>query len=87
MPSHLHLFFELNNELSLKNELGEFKRWTGHQAAKLLKGLESKRFWQLEWFDHWSRSDEEDDRIIRYIQRNPMKAGLSQRVGEFVYCK
>ena len=37
MPSHLHLFFELRGE-GLKNSLEQFKRWTGHQAAKLLGG-------------------------------------------------
>jgi hypothetical protein len=25
-------------------------------------------FWQREGFDHWSRSDEEDQRIIEYIE-------------------
>lgn len=74
MPTHLHLFFELLQE-GLKHHLEQFKRWTGHQAAKLL-GLDEQRFWQDEWFDHWSRSDEEDDRIAEYIRRNPEKAGL-----------
>ena len=36
----------------------------------------TNRFWQREWFDHWSRSDEEDERIAIYIRRNPEKAGL-----------
>ena len=34
------------------------------------------RFWQREWFDHWSRSDEEDERTILYIHNNPVKAQL-----------
>src|SRR5205814_3931124 len=36
MPSHVHLFFELLEE-GLKSCLEQFKRWTGHQAAKLLE--------------------------------------------------
>jgi REP element-mobilizing transposase RayT len=83
MPSHVHLFFEIINVSSLrrsdagqlKTVLEQFKRWTGHEASKLLS-LEGNRFWQDEWFDHWSRSDEEDERIIAYIRRNPEKAGL-----------
>ncbi len=74
MPSHVHLFFELVGA-SLKSALQDFKRWTGHQAMKLLNHA-GDRFWQREWFDHWSRSDEEDERIIRYIRENPVKAGL-----------
>lgn len=34
------------------------------------------RFWQREWFDHWSRSDDEDERIMLYIRNNPVKAPL-----------
>src|SRR5688500_17081344 len=74
MPTHLHLFFELLQS-GLKYHLEQFKRWTGHEAGRLLK-LDGARFWQDEWFDHWSRSDTEDERIIGYIRRNPEKAGL-----------
>ena len=87
MPSHIHLFFELNDELSLKRELEEFKRWTGHQASKLNPSFSARRFWQSEWFDHWSRSDEEDDKIVRYIQNNPVKARLAKHVGEYEFCR
>jgi len=74
MPTHVHLFFELRR-MGLKETLEEFKRWTGHRAAELLE-LPSARFWQREWFDHWSRSDEEDEKIAFYIRENPVKAGL-----------
>jgi REP element-mobilizing transposase RayT len=79
MPSHVHLLFEVASGVSedgrLKSILEQFKRWTGHEAVKLL-GMKDQRFWQDEWFDHWSRSDEEDERIVAYIRRNPVKAGL-----------
>ncbi len=87
MPSHLHLFFELNNDLSLKRELEKFKRWTGHQASKMDTQFSNTRFWQTEWFDHWSRSEEGDEKIMRYIQNNPIKAGLAEQIGEYSYCR
>jgi putative transposase len=74
MPSHIHLFFEVLRG-SLKETMEDFKRWTGHRALEIL-ARGGERFWQDEWFDHWSRSDEEDERIITYIRRNPEKAGL-----------
>jgi REP element-mobilizing transposase RayT len=74
MPTHVHLFCEVGTK-GLKHALEDFKRWTSHQAAKLL-GIDGQRFWQREWFDHWSRSDEEDERIIGYIRNNPVKARL-----------
>ena len=83
MPSHLHLFIEIGDG-SLKQILEQFKRWTGHQAGKLL-GLDGRCFWQDEWFDHWSRSDDEDHRIATYIRRNPEKAKLVQSYLDWPY--
>jgi REP element-mobilizing transposase RayT len=74
MPNHVHLFFELKKG-SLKTAVSEFKRWTGHKAGRIID-LEGKRFWQREWFDHWSRSGYQDQRIVEYIRNNPVKAGL-----------
>ena len=92
MPSHIHLFFEIAGGSSAKRSesgrlkivLEQFKRWTGHEACKVIS-MDGNRFWQDEWFDHWSRSDEEDDRIIAYIRRNPVKAGLVKNYQEWPY--
>jgi hypothetical protein len=83
MPTHLHLFFEIVNG-RLKPILEQFKRWTGHEAGKLL-GLDGERFWQDEWSDHWSRSDEEDERILAYIRCNPEKAPLVRDYRDWAY--
>ncbi|MCR9297138.1 MAG: hypothetical protein NXI32_30940 [bacterium] len=83
MPNHLHLFAEIPDG-ELKAVLEDFKRWTGHQAMKLLDDPPA-RFWQKEWFDHWSRSDQQDDRILKYIQNNPIKAGLPDRYRQWPY--
>lgn len=83
MPSHIHLFCEVLSS-TLKETLEDFKRWTGHQAGKL-GSLVGGRFWQREWFDHWSRSDEEDEKIARYIRENPVKAGLVQSAVDWPY--
>ena len=74
MPNHLHLFLRVLQG-RLRETLELFKSWTGGQAAVLL-GLHAGRFWQREGFDHWSRSDDEDAKICRYIRENPVKAGL-----------
>jgi REP element-mobilizing transposase RayT len=83
MPSHLHLFLECGEGL-LKQSLEQFKRWTGHEAGKWVD-LKAARFWQDEWFDHWSRSDEEDQRIMQYIRQNPVKAGLVKEYHDWPY--
>ncbi len=35
-------------------------------------------FWQREWFDRVVRNENEKARIIRYIEQNPVKAGLAK---------
>ena len=81
MPTHLHLFCEAGGR-GLKYALEDFKRWTGHEAGRILNA-KGERFWQDEWFDHWSRSDEEDERIVSYIRQNPVRAGLVQDYKEW----
>ena len=83
MPSHVHLFFELTGA-RLKPVLENFKAWTGGRAGRLLQ-RDGQRFWQGEWFDHWSRSDEQDERIMEYIRRNPEKAGLVRSYLDWPY--
>lgn len=74
MPSHVHILYIGGTE-GMKALMADFKRWTGRQAAQILdRG--GKPFWQEEWFDHWSRSEDETDRIASYIRENPVKAGL-----------
>jgi REP element-mobilizing transposase RayT len=72
--------------VSLERALLPFKRRTA-QAAKQILGLGRCRFWQREWFDHWSRSRDEDSRIEEYIRRNPVKAGLVSSPADWPYLR
>jgi REP-associated tyrosine transposase len=81
MPNYVHLLLSVLQG-TLKHTLEDFKRWTGHRAAELME-LPNGRFWQDEWFDHWSRSDEQDERIVAYIRRNPIAAGLVDKAEDW----
>lgn len=48
------------------------------KAANTLLGLHGS-FWQSESYDHWVRDEEELERIVLYINHNPVKAGLADR--------
>ena len=74
MPNHLHLFFSINKG-SLKAIMSGFKRKTSLEIGRNL-GTSGQTLWHREWFDHWSRSAEQDEKIKRYIRENPVKAGL-----------
>ena len=52
------------------------KGFTPYQANRIL-GFTGKPFWQHEGYDHLVRSDEEFGRIRRYIENNPVSAGLA----------
>jgi putative transposase len=51
------------------------KGFTGHEANRLL-GRTGQPFWQHESFDHWVRDRRELQRIVRYVEENPARAGL-----------
>jgi len=46
--------------------------------ANLLLGR-TGAFWQHESYDHWVRNEREFNRIVAYIEENPVSAGLRLR--------
>jgi putative transposase len=84
MPSHFHWVFTPREEwvAGLEGEQSPRER-----IIKSINGYSSKQcnirratkgtFWQAESYDHWIRDTDEMERIIHYIENNPVKAGLS----------
>ena len=77
MPNHVHVVW--TPHISMSAILRWLKRTTAYRGKKLL-GLISDAFWQDESYDHWIRSDRELQKIIRYVEWNPVKAGLAHSV-------
>jgi REP element-mobilizing transposase RayT len=73
MPNHVHLL------ILPKVAMPDITRWlkgsTARRANQLL-GRTGLPFWQDESYDHWVRNTKECDRIIGYIEENPVSAGL-----------
>jgi REP element-mobilizing transposase RayT len=72
MPNHVHLLVLPNVPVRV------MMRWLKGSTARranLLLGR-TGRFWQDESFDHWVRNSREFDRIVQYIEENPVNAGL-----------
>jgi len=40
-------------------------------------------FWSRDYFDRWIRDSAEERRIVRYIENNPVKAGLCREPAEW----
>ena len=51
------------------------KRFTAREGNRML-GLTGQPFWQDESYDRLVRNDTEFERIVHYIERNPVTAGL-----------
>jgi REP element-mobilizing transposase RayT len=82
MPNHVHLL--VTPQVPATKWLGPLKGFTAHEANVLLAST-GKPFWQNESHDHLVRSPEEFDRIRRYIENNPVKAGLAAEPPDFLW--
>jgi putative transposase len=76
MPNHVHIL--LRPLVSLARITGEIKGVSAKSANARL-GRTGNRLWQDESFDHWVRNSTELERVKRYIEWNPAKAGLVTR--------
>jgi REP element-mobilizing transposase RayT len=80
MPNHVHLL--ITPVVSVTKIMRGMKGSSGHQANKIL-GHTGKAFWQDESFDHWVRDEREFGRIYRYIENNPVAAGLVKKAEDW----
>src|SRR5260370_35393164 len=74
MPNHVRMLILPQAALSLITHW--IKGRTARQA-NLLLGRTGESFWQHESYDHWVRSEPELQRIVAYIEENPVSAGLA----------
>jgi REP element-mobilizing transposase RayT len=80
MPNHVHLL--VTPAVRAREWLGPLKGFTGHEANRIL-GRHGAPFWQDESYDHVVRDDEEFAQVRRYIEWNPVRAGLAATAEEF----
>ena len=80
MPNHVHVLFE-EWQTPMDEVLYTWKRFTATKANQLL-GLRG-RFWQPEYWDRYMRDEEHFNKARRYIEANPVKAGLCRSAEEW----
>lgn len=76
MPNHIHLLLTLNQSFSLSTILGSVKGFTSREANKIPG--RSGKFWQREYFDKIIKTQRQFEFVIRYILKNPIKAGFCE---------
>ena len=80
MPNHVHALFSLLGSHTLEGLLHSWKSFT---ANLIHAGMNTHgRLWQRDYFDRLIRDQTHFNNCVRYLRKNPAKAGL--RVGEFL---
>ena len=80
MPNHIHMLATPAVELPKLTK--SLKGITAKRANAMLS-LTGKPFWQAESYDHLVRSEVEFRKICRYIEENPVRAGLVTEASDF----
>jgi putative transposase len=82
MANHIHLL--LLPKIDPSKLLKSFKGTTAGEANKILQRTDEP-FWQAESYDHYVRDAKEWNRIARYIEENPVKAGLVPHAAAYAF--
>lgn len=76
MPNHVHALIEPQASWPLDGILHSWKSFTGSKANALLE--RRGEFWQREYLDRYVRNAEHYEKVLSYIEENPVKAGLAK---------
>jgi putative transposase len=92
MPSHLHWVFRPRETWADELPPGQTPREQIMHSLKRHTALACNRilgrpgtFWQDESDDHCVRDEDELERIIQYVERNPVQAGLCSSAEEWAF--
>lgn len=80
MPNHVHVLLDPHKAVS---EVTRAVKSASAREANQILGRRGMAFWQDESYDHWVRDAREFNRIVRYIESNPVDAGLVGRIEEW----
>jgi putative transposase len=80
MPDHLHLLvYGIGESADLRAFVAAFKQATGFAYRRQY----GRHLWQPGYFDRVLRDDESTEAVARYVLENPVRAGLTARLGEY----
>jgi putative transposase len=80
MSNHVHVLIRPSSDLSKITRA--IKGYTAREANRILDST-GQPFWQDESYDRWIRDETAFHRIVRYIEGNPVSAGLAGSIEEY----
>ncbi len=81
MPDHLHVLVCGSESSALKDFARFFKQLSGFAGKRKV----GKPIWQISYYDHILRREEDIEGIARYIWSNPVRAHLAERPSAYPY--
>ena len=84
MPNHLHCLLTRFEKFDIAGILHSLKSYTAHEANKMLS--RKGQFWWEEYFDRYIRDADHFRKTVKYIENNPVKAGLVASIEEYPWC-
>jgi len=82
MPDHVHVVLGPSVDCDIVRFVGQFKNLAQRAVWKL--GVQGK-LWQVGFYDHFLRSDEQVEQVVEYVLDNPVRAGLVAARGEYPF--
>lgn len=83
MSNHIHCLITPKGNWSLSKIIFSWKSFIAKEANRLL--AREGQFWDEDYFDRFIRDDRHFENAVRYIEDNPVKAGLIQLSTEWRY--
>ena len=75
MPNHVHVVVSLG-VVPMSDVVKVWKSYTAHRANRMLG--RSGSFWHPDYWDTFARDPNHVSRLVRYIEENPLRAGLAR---------
>lgn len=83
MPNHEHSLMSRSEECELSDIMQAHKSYTAHEANKILQ--RKGQFWMNEYHDRFIRNEKHFSNVLRYIENNPVKAGLCSKPSDWPF--
>ena len=83
MPNHTHSLLIPNESWTLRRLMQPHKSYTAHEANRVLNRI--GQFWMSDYFDRFIRTPGHFEKTIRYIENNPVKAGLCSKPSDWPF--
>ena len=84
MPDHLHIILTPGMTTTLEKAVGLIKGGSSFEIGKLM----AMKFpvWHEGFAEHQIRDQDDYESHVRYVDSNPVKAGLASNPGEYLHC-